>query len=393
MPFEGLSHLPPHLCMQLVDSALVNSAQVVQATQLAPAEQVPTSPLYARTSTGQHAHAGSTVTATHVQGAMRPPTGKGIANIPTPLPPPIFSQHKLVTPLRPLVIERELASHPDKGFVSQLLANITIGCNIGYQGPQFPYTAQHLPTAYTHTHIITESLAKECAAGRMAGPYSHPPLPNLRCSGLGVVPKKDGGWRVIYHLSAPPGKSINDFIDPARFSLHYCSIDAAIKMVNILGQNALMGKIDLKNAFRQIPVRKEDWHLLGIHWQGKWFVDKCLPFGLRSSPALFDQLATAIEWILHNKCKINHIIHYLDDFFTAGTPESNTCKRNMQAMNALCHRIGSPTKPEKEEGPFTTLTFLGILLNSTTMTASITNSRKEELQQAIATHARQTNLH
>ena len=107
-------------------------------------------------------------------------------------------------------------------------------------------------------HIITESLAKECAAGRMAGPYSHPPLPNLRCSGLGVVPKKDGGWRVIYHLSAPPGMSINDFIDPACFSLHYCSIDAAIKMVNTLGQNALMGKINLKNAFRQIPVRKED---------------------------------------------------------------------------------------------------------------------------------------
>ena len=51
---------------------------------------------------------------------------------------------------------------------------------------------------------------------------------------------------MIYHLSAPPGMSINDFIDPACFSLHYCSIDAAIKMVNTLGQNALMGKIDLK---------------------------------------------------------------------------------------------------------------------------------------------------
>ena len=100
----------------------------------------------------------------------------------------------------------------------------------------------------------------------MAGPYSYPPLPDLRCSGMEVVPKKDGGWRVIYHLSAPPGESINDFIDPASFSLNYCTIDAAIAILNTLGQGALMGKIDLKNAFRLIPVRKEDWNLLGIHW-------------------------------------------------------------------------------------------------------------------------------
>ena len=232
-PFRVPKHPTPHLGMQLADSA-----QVVQTMPLALAEQVPASPLSARTSTGQHAHAGSVVSSMHVQGAARPPMGKGTANAPMPLPP-IFSQHKLVTPLRPLDLEHELASHPDKGFVSQLLANITSGCNIGYHGPQFPYTARHLPTAYTHTHIITESLTKECTAGRMAGPYSHPPLPNLRYSGLRVVPKKDGGWRVIYHLSAPPGMSINDFIDPACFSLHYCSIDAAIKMVNTLGQNAL----------------------------------------------------------------------------------------------------------------------------------------------------------
>ena len=135
----------------------------------------------------------------------------------------------------------------------------------------------------------------------MAGPYSLPPLPNLRCSGLGVVPKKDGGWRVIYHLSAPHGSSINDYIDPARFSLHYCTIDAAITILNNLGPGSLMGKMDLKNAFRLMPVRKEDLHLLGIHWQGQWYVDKCLPFGLRSSPELFNMLADALQWIMLRK--------------------------------------------------------------------------------------------
>ena len=161
------------------------------------------------------------------------------------------------------------------------------------------------------------------------------------------------------------------------------STDAAIAIINTLGKTTLMGKIDLKAAFRQIPVRREDWNLLGIHWRGEWYVDKCLPFGLRSSPALFNQLAEAIEWILRHCSGVRHIIHYLDDFFTAGPSDSQECEHNMIAMNALCTTIGAPTKPEKEEGPSTTLTFLGILLDSATMTASITAERKTELHQAI----------
>ena len=204
-------------------------------------------------------------------------------NVPLPI-----SQHTLVTPLRPLELERELVSHPDKGFVSDLVDNIKNGCDIGYQGPHFSHTACNLSTASTHAHIVTQFLMKECRAGHMAGPYPQPPLPNLWCSGLGVVPK-DGGWRVICHLSAPTGTRINDYIDPAQYTLHYCTIDSAIAIINNLGPNALMGKIDLKNAFRQIPVRREDWHLLGIQWQGMWYVDKCLPLGLRSSPSPLQQ--------------------------------------------------------------------------------------------------------
>ena len=71
---------------------------------------------------------------------------------------------------------------------------------------------------------------KEFAENRMAGPYDSPPYYNLRCSGVGVVLKKDGGWRLINHLSAPTDNSINDFIDPRDFSLQYATIDDAIKM-------------------------------------------------------------------------------------------------------------------------------------------------------------------
>jgi len=68
------------------------------------------------------------------------------------------------------------------------------------------------------------------------------------------VSKHDGGWRTIYHLSAPLGFSINDFIDPKAYTLNYFTVDDAYAIVNKLGPGTLHSKVDLKNDFRLIPV-------------------------------------------------------------------------------------------------------------------------------------------
>ena len=139
--------------------------------------------------------------------------------------------------------------------------------------------ARNLRSAFEHPEVVDEALKSEVAENRMAGPYPSLPLPCLRCSGVGVVAKKDGSWRLINHLSAPVGSSINDFIDPNEFSLQYSSIDEAIKICYELGKGALLAKVDLKNVFRLCAVRREDWELLGIHWRNVFYVEKCLPFG------------------------------------------------------------------------------------------------------------------
>ncbi len=83
---------------------------------------------------------------------------------------------------------------------------------------------------------------------------------------------------MIYHPSAPRGQSINDFIDPSQYTLHYMSVDDAIRCIGKIGKGTLMAKLD---ASCMVPVHKEDWELLGIHWQGHYYVDTCLLFGLR----------------------------------------------------------------------------------------------------------------
>ena len=77
-------------------------------------------------------------------------------------------------------------------------------------------------------------------------------------------------------------------------------------------------------------------------------------------------------------------LHYLDDFLTAGPAGSLECQHNLDSMIQVCNCINAPIKPEKVVNPTTQITFLGIQIDTMTMTASITKERKlsilDELQ-------------
>ena len=287
------------------------------------------------------------------------------------------------TPLRPQIFARFLSSHPDQAFVSRLIRSLTNGFNIGYTGPHTCTFAPNLPSAYQHPNIIDNALSKEVAEHRMAGPYPLPPFKNLHCSGVGVIPKKDGGWRLINHLSAPSGSSINDYINQYDYSLQYSNIDDVICICQKLGKGALMAKVDLKNAFRLCPVRREDWHLLGIRWRSQFYIDKCLPFGLRSAPYLFNMVADALEWVLKHYFEVQHCFHYLDDFFLAGPPHSNTCYKALSDMLLFCRAVQAPVKPEKVLGPSTTLPILGIILDTSAGEARLPEGKLTALKQEL----------
>ena len=67
---------------------------------------------------------------------------------------------------------------------------------------------------------------------------------------MGLVPQKDGDFRLIHHLSYPDCDSVNYFIDPDIFHVNYSSIDEAVSMIQLMGQGAILAKTDPKSAFR-----------------------------------------------------------------------------------------------------------------------------------------------
>ena len=125
--------------------------------------------------------------------------------------------------------------------------------------------------------------------GQTVGPLLSAMMSVLHCSPTGLVPKgrESGQWRMIVDLSFPCGGSVNDGIPREPCSLRYASVDEALQFITKLGCNTLLLKIDLKSAYRMVPVHLGDRRLLGISWEGEVYVDQALPFGLRSAPKLF----------------------------------------------------------------------------------------------------------
>ncbi|KAL5486695.1 hypothetical protein EMCRGX_G019209 [Ephydatia muelleri] len=282
------------------------------------------------------------------------------------------------TTLRRSNFEHKLRSHPDKAWVTWLLDGIDNGVSIGYIGPVVTLKSRNLSSAHTHPDVVDAELAREIAAGRIIGPFTEPPWHNLRTSGIGVVPKKNGKWRAILHLSAPEGHSVNDHINKDEFSIHYSSVDDAVALLSQYGQDALMAKVDLKAAFRLIHVRAADWVHLGICWRDQFYVDTCLPFGLRSAPALFNHYTEALHWIMANRHGAQ-LLHYLEDFLLVGPPGRDTCQEAMFRMLMVCDHLGIPVASEKLEGPTTALTFLGIVLDTSAKQLRLPPDKLEEL--------------
>ena len=119
-------------------------------------------------------------------------------------------------------------------------------------------------SALEHADVVREYLAKECALGRVLGPFDLGCLPEIQVSRFGVIPKGSSGqWRLILDLSSPDGHSVNDGINSEISSLSYVTVDEAAKAILLKGSGALLAKVDIKSAYRIVLVHPED---IGMRW-------------------------------------------------------------------------------------------------------------------------------
>ena len=274
----------------------------------------------------------------------------------------------ITTPLIAATWEEALRQHPAKQFRDYVVSGIKSGFRVGfdYTNHKLVSSKSNMLSASSNPQIIEEYLQHEVSLGRMwKPPLALVALRPLQVSPIGVIPKKHkpGKWRLIVDLSAPEGSSVNDGIDKDTCSLSYVSIDKIVDCILEVGRGVEMAKIDIKEAYRNIPVHPEDRPLLGVRWQNELYLDNVLPFGLRSAPLIFTAVADALQWIIERR-GVCHIFHYLDDYITIARPGAKACSINLKTIKQACADLGVPVEEAKCVGPATTIQFIVIELDS-----------------------------
>lgn len=261
-----------------------------------------------------------------------------------------------------------LARYPATVEADKLIEGFSFGFYIPHSTAGAHMFTDNLKSVRDQPEVVKQKLLAEVDLGRMAGPFTEPPLPNLRVSPLGLVPKKDTGkFRLIHHLSFPPGLSVNDGISREEAAVSYVSFDRAIALVARAGRGALLAKTDIESAFRLLPIHPECFHLFGCKFEGDYYVDMCLPMGCSISCKFFEMFASFLEWTVRDVSGFSSATHYLDDFLFVGPQGSPVCTVLLDTFRFLMKRFGVPLAEEKTVGPVTVLSFLGIELDSVSM--------------------------
>ena len=185
---------------------------------------------------------------------------------------------------------------------------------------------------------------------------------------LGAKIKPDGSIRPITDCSRPPGRSVNDSCASLYKTFKYKSVD---NLIDMLVPGDFLSVVDIKAAYRAVPVHPSQRQYLGIAWseQGQcfYFEDNRLCFGLRSGPYYFNLLSCMIHDILRWDYGIE-IVNYLDDFATRA-PTHEACMYNQNCIIHLLRYLGFHIAWGKLSAPSTTAVYLilGLEIDSESM--------------------------
>lgn len=276
-----------------------------------------------------------------------------------------------------------LEQYPNQVDAQILREGFSQGFRIPYQGERQPRLAKNHGSARRQPQVVLQKLFEEIRLGRVAGPFLAPPM-RLVVSPVGLVEKSiPGEYRLIFDLSYPQDNSVNGGIPAELCVVQYTSFDAVTGMVKKLGQGSHLVKVDIKSAFRLLPIHPGDFDLLGMFVEDMFFVDKALPFGCSISCSLFEKFSTFLEWCVKQSSQSHDVIHYLDDFCGGGAT-SEQAQYILDGILATFSELGVPVAPDKVEAPTTCLKYLGLVVDTVALQVRIPQEKLADLKSLLS---------
>ena len=184
-----------------------------------------------------------------------------------------------------------------------------------------------------------------------------------------LVEKKEGGLRPVVNL-----KNLNCFIKTEHFKM-----EGLHTLPYLIQSQDWMIKMDLKDAYLQIPVCQEHQHLLQFQWNATIYQFKCLPFGLTSAPRVFTKVLKPVVGTLRQMGI--RLIVYLDDILIMHQSKEEL----MQLTPLICQffaGLGWVVNLKKSHlTPEQSMEFLGFMVNSLTMKLILPAQKLKKIQQ------------
>ena len=235
-------------------------------------------------------------------------------------------------------------------------------------------------SALQYPEQVLQFLNKEREWGAILGLLDHPPTDHFHCYPLLSRPKDGSDRRIILNLSYPQGKSVNDhvdrdLIDGSKFALKLPTIDNIVAAIEEVGEGALMAKIDVARAFRNLRVDPSDALKFGIKWDNKYFLDKEIAFRWVHGTSAFQMVSDAVTYVMS---KHQHkVLAYIDDYIIISSPD--TAKEAFDELFQLLQDLGLPINHKKVCSPRRAVTCLGIFVNLDENTLSIDESKLQAI--------------
>lgn len=201
-----------------------------------------------------------------------------------------------------------------------LLEGLSIDFRILALPPSAPFWEKNLKSVVGIEEVVRNKILKEVKAGRVVGSFKELPPP---ISFLVGSCAQGGPHRILPHTSfiLSKGESVNDGIPSHLCSVRYTSLDEAIRILCSCGAGTLMAKAGIE----PLPVHSDDFCLLGLWFEGGYYVDRALPMGCSILYSAFEQCSTFLEWAIRAQVSLKSTTHYFDDFLFMGKASTDQC--------------------------------------------------------------------
>ncbi|KAE8237475.1 hypothetical protein A4X13_0g8772, partial [Tilletia indica] len=218
---------------------------------------------------------------------------------------------------------RQLNKHGLSARYPKLVLALKEGLDIGITPPTRTYIAKHHLSATSKPEEVTKIINKELLMGRYAGPYTIDELrdivgDNVQTSPLGLRPKANGKFRPIQDFSHAPRHhnteipSINSQLDSDAWPTTWSSFDDMCRLLLMHPRTAQAFVRDVTSAFRQVPLHPSQWPGTVVEWEGKYYIDLFLAFGLGPACGAYGLFADAYADISRAE-GIASTGHWVDD--------------------------------------------------------------------------------